>query len=79
MMDAGGYNTIITPTEPSLPEDVEFQDMEVVDDEPLALDERERRAIVMALERHKGNRRLAAQELRISERTLYRKIKEYHI
>ena len=79
MMDAGGYNTIITPTEPSQPEDVEFQDMEVVDDEPLALDERERRAIMMALERHKGNRRLAAQELRISERTLYRKIKEYHI
>ena len=74
-----GYNAVITPAEPSMPEDVEFQDMELVDDEPLALDERTRRAIIMALERHKGNRRLAAQELHISERTLYRKIKEYHI
>lgn len=73
------YNTVMTQPEPSMPEDVEFQDMEIVDEEPLALDERERRAIVLALERYKGNRRLAAQELHISERTLYRKIKEYGI
>ena len=79
VMEPTGYNAVITPAEPSMPEDVEFQDMELVDDEPLALDERTRRAIIMALERHKGNRRLAAQELHISERTLYRKIKEYHI
>ncbi|KWW29047.1 MAG: Fis family sigma-54 specific transcriptional regulator [bacterium P3] len=59
--------------------DEEFQYSEVIEDEPLALDERERRAIMLALDRHKGNRRLAAQELRISERTLYRKIKEYNI
>lgn len=73
------YSPMIAPSDVSMPEDVEFQDMEVVDDEPLALDERERRAIVLALERYKGNRRMAAQELHISERTLYRKIKEYHI
>ena len=79
VVEPTGYNAVITPAEPSMPEDVEFQDMELVDDEPLALDERTRRAIIMALERHKGNRRLAAQELHISERTLYRKIKEYHI
>lgn len=71
------YSPILTPSDPSMPEDVEFQDMEVVEEEPLALDERERRAIALALERYKGNRRLAAQELHISERTLYRKIKEY--
>ena len=41
------------------------------------LDEMERRMIISALERHKGNRRLAAKELDISERTLYRKIKEF--
>ena len=35
------------------------------------------RAIESALERHEGNRRLAARDLNISERTLYRKIKEY--
>ena len=43
----------------------------------LTLDEMERRMIIDALERHKGNRRLAASELNISERTLYRKIKEF--
>ena len=43
----------------------------------LSLSEMERRMIVNALERHKGNRRLAARDLNISERTLYRKIKEF--
>jgi transcriptional regulator with PAS, ATPase and Fis domain len=37
----------------------------------------ERKMIQTALERHEGNRRLAARDLNISERTLYRKIKEY--
>jgi DNA-binding NtrC family response regulator len=31
------------------------------------------------LEKHRGKRRNAAEELGISERTLYRKIKEYNI
>lgn len=43
----------------------------------LSLDEMERKMIVNSLDRHKGNRRLAAKELNISERTLYRKIKEF--
>jgi transcriptional regulator with PAS, ATPase and Fis domain len=43
----------------------------------MTLDEMERRMISGALERHRGNRRLAAKELNISERTLYRKIKDY--
>jgi transcriptional regulator with PAS, ATPase and Fis domain len=43
----------------------------------LSLEEMERRMIVEALERYKGNRRVAARMLNISERTLYRKIKEY--
>lgn len=41
------------------------------------LDEMERRMIVGALDRFNGNRRLAARALKISERTLYRKIKEF--
>jgi transcriptional regulator with PAS, ATPase and Fis domain len=57
----------------------EFQESEMVEDEPLALEEREKRAIRLALERHGGKRTLAAKELHISERTLYRKIKEYGI
>ncbi len=39
----------------------------------------EKRAIVVALDRYKGNRRLASKALNISERTLYRKIKEYKL
>ena len=46
-------------------------------EESMALDEVERKMIVNALEKFQGNRRLAAKALRISERTLYRKIKEY--
>ena len=41
------------------------------------LDEMERRMITKTLQRFKGSRRRAAQALNISERTLYRKIKEY--
>jgi DNA-binding NtrC family response regulator len=46
-------------------------------DGSLSLDEMERKMILSALDRHQGNRRLAARDLNISERTLYRKIKEY--
>lgn len=46
-------------------------------EETLSLDDMERMAILKALERHRGKRREAAKELNISERTLYRKIKEY--
>jgi len=42
-----------------------------------SLQETEKRAIAEALQRFKGNRRVAARTLNISERTLYRKIKEY--
>jgi DNA-binding NtrC family response regulator len=43
----------------------------------LSLEEMEHKLIAEALERYKGNRRAAARMLNISERTLYRKIKEY--
>ncbi len=46
-------------------------------DESVSLEEMERRMIVGSLTKYEGNRRLAAQALKISERTLYRKIKEY--
>lgn len=45
----------------------------------LPLEEVEKRVIIGALERFEGNRRFAAKALNISERTLYRKIKEYHL
>ena len=46
-------------------------------EESLSIDEQEKRLIVKALEKNRGRRKKAAEELHISERTLYRKIKEY--
>jgi transcriptional regulator with PAS, ATPase and Fis domain len=46
---------------------------------PLTLEDMERQMITLSLEKHKGKRKAAADELKISERTLYRKIKEYGI
>ena len=43
------------------------------------LDETERETIETALRRNNGRRKLTAQELNISERTLYRKIKQYNL
>ncbi len=48
-------------------------------EESLLLSEREKEFILKALKKHRGRRRDAANELGISERTLYRKIKEYNI
>ncbi len=54
-----------------------FQDTEEYVEESLSLDEVEKEMIRKALEKHHGKRKSAAQDLNISERTLYRKIKEY--
>ena len=45
--------------------------------ESLNLDDLERQMLEKALERNGGNRKKAAQELGISDRTLYRRIKQY--
>ena len=54
------------------------QESEVID-EPLSLHDREIDIIRKSLEKFKGKRKYAAKELGISERTLYRKIKEYNL
>lgn len=54
-----------------------IQDTEEVVEESLSLTQREKELILKALEKNSGKRKLAAGELGISERTLYRKIKEY--
>jgi transcriptional regulator with PAS, ATPase and Fis domain len=48
-------------------------------DETLSIQEKEEELIRKAMERYNGKRKLAAQDLGISERTLYRRIKEYHL
>jgi DNA-binding NtrC family response regulator len=76
----------------SIPEHSEVSDAEVSDlddkyhfaeeieeEETLSLHDKELELIKKSLERHSGKRKLAAAELGISERTLYRKIKQYDL
>ena len=58
--------------------DVDLGTLEPVE-EDLSLGKREQALIEQALKKHAGNRRKAAEELGISERTIYRKIKEYSL
>lgn len=73
-------NTASSPvinTNPTIKKE-EYQTAEEVKQEPtVSMQQMEREAIIQSLERHAGNRRDAAAELGISERTLYRKIKSY--
>jgi transcriptional regulator with PAS, ATPase and Fis domain len=61
------------------PKDDIIQDTEEIIEESLSLEEKEKELIKKALSKHNGKRKYAASELGISERTLYRKIKEYNI
>ncbi len=67
------------PAEFETPQIVEddIQDTEEYVEESLSLDEVEKEMIRKALDRHHGRRKMAAKDLNISERTLYRKIKAY--
>jgi len=56
-----------------------IQETEIFKEESLLLEDKEKEFILKALEKYHGKRKLAATELGISERTLYRKIKEYHL
>ena len=60
-------------------EDLHIQDTEEIVEESLSLEAKEIELIKKALEKHHSKRKYAAEELGISERTLYRKIKEYDI
>ncbi len=61
--------------------DDEVSEYETVEEvhESLSLEDQEKDLIKKALEKHRGKRKYAALELGISERTLYRKIKEYNL
>ncbi len=80
--DSMGY---VHEEKPAKPIHIEHLDKENIQDteefieESLSLEGKEIELITKALEKHKGKRKYAAQELGISERTLYRKIKEYNI
>ena len=59
--------------------DVEDIVHETAEDESLSLEQQEKKMIARALQQNKGKRKYAAEALGISERTLYRKIKQYDI
>jgi transcriptional regulator with PAS, ATPase and Fis domain len=63
----------------SVSEDQIIQAKEVISPESLSLQDKEIEMIKNALEKHRGKRKGAATELGISERTLYRKIKQYDL
>ena len=74
IIDPIGHDHGVTPKEK---EDEDIQDTEPYVEETLSLDEVEKEMIRRALEKNHGKRKSAAKDLNISERTLYRKIKDY--
>jgi transcriptional regulator with PAS, ATPase and Fis domain len=72
-------NNLTLNTGTNLPVKTDSYSKPIPVEESLSLLDKEKEMIIKALEKHKGKRKYAAEELGISERTLYRKINEYHI
>lgn len=77
MTSAPSVPAIIHSVKPNGSDEDDIQDTEEYVEESLSLDEVEKEMVRKALEKHHGKRKSAAKDLNISERTLYRKIKEY--
>ena len=71
------YGIINTPPQEVQPDTYDAVAEEINKPESLNLNDLGRQMVVKALERNGGNRKKAAQELGISDRTLYRRIKQY--
>lgn len=67
----------VAPSKPIIL-DANYDNMEVVE-ESLSIEENEKELIKKALKKHENRRKEAAEDLGISERTLYRKIKQYQL
>lgn len=72
------FNTVNEGEPLVLEEDAEFYEDESFE-ESLSIADMEKELIIKALKKHSGTRKKAALDLGISERTLYRKLKEYEI
>ncbi|WP_343670213.1 sigma-54 dependent transcriptional regulator [Chitinophaga sp.] len=70
---------IAAPQQPIILQDNNKIDLHEEVEETLSIADKEKELIVKALKKHKGKRKDAALDLGISERTLYRKLKEYNI
>ena len=60
-------------------DNIETINIEHFEDSAISLEDAEKEMIKKSLERNNGKRKKCAEELKISERTLYRKIKEYNL
>lgn len=78
MLHSGGTIHIQAPSHIQVQQPIPVHEVEYVD-ETLSLEDVQKKTIISALDRNHGRRCDAARELGISERTLYRKIKEYGI
>ena len=72
-------NSVVPPREIPTQDDKYSFAEEIEEEETLSLQEKEIELIKKSLERNRGKRKAAAAELGISERTLYRKIKQYDL
>ncbi|GHT23049.1 sigma-54-dependent Fis family transcriptional regulator [Bacteroidia bacterium] len=78
IINAQNYMGVASNRAPNMTvQESEIIDTQEIKDESLSISDREADLIRKALEKCNGRRRNAARELGISERTLYRKIKEY--
>ena len=79
--DAENTGVILHPTKNNFASNNPTQNYSepIVVEETLSLSDKEKEMITRALQKYKGKRKLASEELGISERTLYRKINEYNI
>ena len=71
-------NQVITTTQPVVLNNTNIDEHHEVE-ESLSIMDAEKELIIKALKKHRGKRRDASSDLGISERTLYRKLKEYNI
>lgn len=76
IVDGNNYNESRQFRQPS-PEDADAEEIKAEEPECLNLNDLGRQMLEKALEKNGGNRKKAAQELGISDRTLYRRIKQY--
>jgi len=71
---------VLTPNNTAIEAEEEVQDIShVTEDDSLSIEKKEKELIVKALRKNNNKRKYAAQDLGISERTLYRKIKQYEL
>lgn len=76
LLESGDYTSDESKSSSSPVIDSTYDEHEEVE-ESLSLEDQERELVKRALDKYQGKRKYAAKELGISERTLYRKIKEY--